>query len=48
MCETRINLDSRTDRNKGEASINVFPTNFNLYNTGYYQVNNFFNYTITD
>ena len=48
MCETRINLDSRTDRNRGEASINVFPTNFNLYNTGYYQVNNFFNYTITD
>lgn len=45
MCETRINLDGRYDRNRGQISnFAVTPTNFNLINDVYSQQNNFFNY----
>ena len=47
MCETRVNLDGRYDRNRGELSnINMSPQNFNLVNEVYKQKNNFFSYTI--
>ncbi len=45
MCETRVNIDGRYDRNRGQ--INNFamtPTNFNLMNDVYSQQDNFFNY----
>lgn len=45
MCETRINLDGRYDRNRGQTSnFAITPTNFNLMNDVYSQTNNFFNY----
>lgn len=45
MCETRVNVDGRYDRNRGQASNLVMsPTNFNLLNTAYSQPNNFFTY----
>lgn len=45
MCETRINLDGRYDRNRGQTSnFAMTPTNFNLMNDVYSQTNNFFNY----
>ena len=47
MCETRINIDGRYDRNRGQINnLNMSPTNFNLYNEVYKQRNNFFNYRI--
>lgn len=47
MCETRINLDGRYDRNRGQISnINYTPDNFNLLNEVYKQSNNWFNYNI--
>lgn len=49
MVETHINIDGRYDRNRGQASnLNVSPTNFNLLNPVYSQLNNFFNYKILD
>lgn len=49
MLETKINIDGRYDRNRGQASnINMSPTNFNLYNPVYSQTDNFFNYRIVD
>jgi hypothetical protein len=49
MCETRINIDGRYDRNRGQLSnLNMSPTNFNLLNNVYTQKNNFFNYRILD
>lgn len=49
MCETRINIDGRTDRNRGLLSnLTVSPTNFNLMNKVYSQSNNFFNYRRLD
>ena len=49
MCETRVNIDGRYDRNRGQASnLNVSPTNFNLLNPVYNQLDNFFNYRILD
>lgn len=45
MCETRVNIDGRYDRNRGQANnFAVTPTNFNLMNDVYSQQNNFFNY----
>lgn len=49
MCESRINLDGRYDRNRGQISnLNMSPTNFNLMNPVYSQKDNFFNYRILD
>ena len=49
MLETRINIDGRYDRNRGQSSnINMTPQNFNLLNPVYTQVNNFFTYRILD
>ena len=43
MCETRINLAGRYDRNKGNLSLlTSSPSNFNLLNKVYSQNNNFF------
>lgn len=45
MCETRVNLDGRYDRNRAQSSNLVMtPNNFNLLNPAYNQENNFFNY----
>lgn len=45
MCETRVNIDGRYDRNRGQASnFSITPENFNLMNDVYSQPNNFFNY----
>jgi len=49
MVETRVNIDGRYDRNRGQLSnLTMNPLNFNLINTGYTQRNNFFNYKILD
>lgn len=49
MLETRTNIDGRYDRNRGQHSnINMSPQNFNLLNTVYSQINNFFSYRILD
>ena len=49
MLETRINIDGRYDRNRGQSSnLNMTPQNFNLLNPVYTQVNNFFTYRILD
>ena len=45
MCETRVNIDGRYDRNRGQTSnFSITPKNFNLVNDVYSQPNNFFNY----
>ena len=45
MCETRINIDGRYDKNRGQVNnLNMTPSNFNLINNVYTQKNNFFNY----
>lgn len=45
MCETRVNIDGRYDRNRGQTNnFAMTPTNFNLINDVYSQQNNFFNY----
>lgn len=45
MCETRVNIDGRYDRNRGQTSnFSITPKNFNLMNDVYSQPNNFFNY----
>ena len=49
MCETRVNIDGRYDRNRGQSSnLNMSPRNFNLFNPIYSQHDNFFNYRILD
>lgn len=49
MCESRVNLDGRYDKNIGNLSnLNADPTNFNLFNPIYSQKDNFFNYRILD
>lgn len=49
MCETRINIDGRYDRNRGQISNLVMtPTNFNLLNMVYSQKNNYFTYNVLD
>ena len=45
LCETHINLDSRTDKNRGNLDNTLdTPINFNLFNPVYNQRNNFFTY----
>lgn len=45
MCETRVNIDGRYDRNRGQTSnLAITPENFNKLNEVYSQKNNFFNY----
>lgn len=45
--ESRINLDGRYDRNRGNASnLYISPQNFNLINPVYSQIDNFFTYRI--
>lgn len=47
MCETRVNIDGRYDRNRGIlTNFAVSPANFNLINPVYTQQDNFFNYRI--
>lgn len=49
MCETRVNIDGRYDRNRGQLSnLNMTPQNFNLLNEVYSQKDNFFNYRVMD
>lgn len=49
MCETRVNLNGRYDKNKGILSnINSSPRNFNLLNEVYNQKDNFFPNVIID
>ena len=49
MLETRVNIDGRYDRNRGQVNnTNMSPTNFNLLNLVYSQKDNFFNYRILD
>ena len=46
MCETRVNIDGRYDRNRGRLSnLYATPANTNLVNTAYSQTNNFFRYS---
>lgn len=47
MVESKINLDGRYDRNRGQVNnTQVNPTNFNLLNTVYSQLDNFFSYQL--
>lgn len=47
MLETRINIDGRYDRNRGQSNnLNMTPKNFNLMNYVYSQKDNFFSYKI--
>jgi hypothetical protein len=49
MLETRVNIDGRYDRNRGQVNnLNMSPVNFNLFNPIYSQKDNFFNYRILD
>lgn len=49
MCESRINMDGRYDRNKGQFNnLNAHPSTFNLMNDVYNQMDNFFTYRILD
>lgn len=49
MCETRVNIDGRTDRNRGLRDNTVMnPSVFNLMNKAYTQDNNFFPIVYTD
>ena len=49
MVETRVNIDGRYDRNRGQNSnLQMSPINFNLLNHVYSQNNNFFSYRTLD
>lgn len=49
ICESRVNIDGRYDRNRGQISnLNMSPVNFNLFNPVYSQQDNFFTYRILD
>lgn len=49
MCETRINLDGRYDKNRGLLdNTTISTTNFNYINKSYTQSNNFFTFTTLD
>ena len=49
MVETRVNIDGRYDKNRGQVSnLNMTPQNFNLINPVYSQMDNFFSYKIMD
>lgn len=42
FCETRINIDGRYDKNRESVSFSLSPTNFNLINPVYSQLDTFF------
>lgn len=47
MVETRVNIDGRYDKNRGQLSnLYMTPNNFNVLNDVYSQKDNFFNYRI--
>lgn len=49
MCETRVNVDGRYDKNRGQKNnLSMSPSNFNLINKVYSQSDNFFNYEVLD
>jgi hypothetical protein len=49
MCETRVNIDGRYDKNRGLSdNTNVSPENFNILNPVYTQKNNYFTYRMLD
>ena len=49
MVETRINMDGRYDKNRANTqNFMLNPTNFNIINPVYSQMDNFFNYRILD
>lgn len=48
MCETRVNLDGRYDKNRGTTNLYYTPENFNKLNTAYSQTNNYFKYQTTN
>ena len=49
MCETRVNIDGRYDRNRGrENNLVMTPKIFNLMNPVYTQTDNYFNYRALD
>lgn len=49
MVETRINMDGRYDKNRANTqNFMLNPTNFNIINSVYSQMDNFFNYRILD
>lgn len=49
MVETRVNIDGRYDRNRGQKNnLDMSPVNFNKINPVYSQLNNFFNYRQLD
>lgn len=45
MLCSRVNLDSRCDRNRGAVTPTVSPENFNLFNPVYNQLNNYFTFS---
>lgn len=48
MCESRVNIDGRYDRNRGHLDNTMMtPENFNLFNDVYNQPDNFFEYKKT-
>lgn len=47
-CETRVNIDGRYDRNRGSTSFSLSPTNFNLINPVYSQLDTFFTSRMLD
>ena len=49
LCESKINLDGRYDRNRGNLSnLVAMPSNFNLVNDAYSQTDNYFTYHALD
>ena len=49
MCETRVNLDGRSDKNRGLTDNTLIDnTNFNYINKSYTQSDNYFNYRVLD
>lgn len=48
MLCSRVNLDARTDKNRGINNPAVSITNFNLFNPVYNQLNNYFTYNYID
>lgn len=47
LCST-VNLDARCDRNRGITVPTISPVNFNIFNSVYNQVNNFFTFVYED
>ena len=48
MLCSRINLDSRCDRNRGGNTPTFSPANFNRFNPVYNQANNYFTFVYND